>query len=407
MTWVLVITFFLIFLILEGFFSGSEMAMVSCDKIRLRHAATLGSRWALMAQRFVSEPEFLFSTTIVGTNLSVVANTFLITFFIHQRWGAEYEFLTLLLSPVILVFGELIPKSLFQNRADLWITRISLPLRFFSYLLYPFVVFFSRLTRLLLGKVVEEGRGGGSLSREELKDLLNMGEAKMLIWERRLLFRLFNFTEIRVEKVMTPLSQAYAIKSDATVAEVMAELSEEGYSRVPLYDKRVHNVIGILETSELLFYSDKNFPVSQMMRPPFYVPSSMPAGELLQIFQKEGKNIAIVVDEFGATIGLVTLEDLVEEIVGEIEDEYDEETPLIQRIGPKQHLLSGQVRLKEIEETLHITLPPGNYETLNGFLLASFHRIPQQGEILHHGELNFMIKRSTARSILEVILEEG
>ncbi|MDO8462254.1 MAG: hemolysin family protein [Deltaproteobacteria bacterium] len=408
MTLGVVASLFFLFLLLEGFFSGSELALVSCDKTRLRHAAMLGSKRAQLAQRFITHPELLFSTTILGSNMFVVTNTVIVTLFIHGTLGEQYAFLTLFLSPLILIFGELVPKSLFRKKADTLVLNVGLPLTIFSYLFYPVVIFFSKLTRLLLGKVAEERQAEGeALSRDELKELLNIGEAKTLLWERGLLFRLFHFSELPVDQVMTPIAQVFAMKGETTLADAMNDLAEEAYSRVPVYDKKIYNIVGVLEVVDLLFQENKNLPVRQCMKSPYYVPTSMSAGDLLQVFQREGKNMAIVVDEFGSTIGVITSEDLVEEIVGEIEDEYDEPIPLIKKIGPKQYLLSAQVRLKDLEEELHLGLPAGLYQTLNGFLIAAFHRIPEKGETFRHGELTFMVKQSTPRAIQEVLLELG
>ncbi|MDO8644758.1 MAG: hemolysin family protein [bacterium] len=403
MTLPLVIILFFVMIAFEGFFSGAEIALVSCDKTRLRHQAALGSRRALLAQKLISHPEFFFSTTILGTNLFVVANTVILTLFVHKQWGPEYSFCTLFLSPLILIFGELVPKSLFQKYADSLALRVSPPLFFFSRLFYPFVAFFSKLTRLLLGKVQSEGNAI-SLSREEIKELLNM-EAKMLTWERRLLYHLFDFTETQAWEIMTPISKAYVLEKKTVLADVMETLIEKEFSRIPVYDKKAYNVVGILEIYDLLFNNDPTTTVQQLIKPPLYVPETISAGRLLKLFQQEQKNTAIVVDEHEATIGLVTLEDVTEEIVGEIEDEFDTEAPLIEKIGPKQYKLSGQIRLKVLEEVAKIHFPEENYETLNGFILSHFQRIPKTGEILRYGDLTFMIKRATAKAVQELILE--
>lgn len=399
-----VIPLFFLFLLLEGFFSGSEIAVVSCDKTRLRHAYTSGSKLASFAQRLISHPEFLFSTTLLGTNLFVVANTILITLSIHHHFGSEYSFFTLLLSPVILILGEIVPKSLFQKHADTLVMRIALPLYIFSILFYPLVTFLSKLTKLLLRKVATEDEESPSLSREELKDLLNLEKTKMLAWERRLLFHLFNFSETPVRDIMTPINQVFALRSDLKLSQVLPEIATESYSRIPVYDKKAYNITGVIDSYDLLFCNPDTF-TKDLMKTPLYIPETMPAGTLLSLFQKGHLNMAIVVDEFGATVGVVTLEDVTEEIVGEIEDEYDETLPLIQKIGPQQYAVSGLARLKEIEEQIHIKLPEGNYETLNGFLQTFYQKIPQNGDILKFGGLTFMIRRATPRAVQEVLIE--
>jgi CBS domain containing-hemolysin-like protein len=407
MTWTSLIFWTTFCLVMEAFFSGSELALVSADKLKLNHRAARGHPGAKIAIGLAHRPEWFFSTTLLGQNLFIVANSILITFFIFKTFGREYELFGLLLSPLILIFGEAVPKSLFQQWADRLAPLVAPVVLIFSYLCFPAVWLLSQLTLLLMGGVKGSLLTGHEVTRESLELLLRESEVPRELSPvfKKNLVKILSFAKKETHEVMTPLAEVFSLRETASIEETIEVLGEEGYSSVPVFQRRAHNIIGVVTFFDLLFAKDLKATVSVLMEPPLYVPPQMGVKDLFLTFRNERKNFAVVVDEYGGAIGIVTLEDIVEEVLGEIQDEYDEERVTWKPMGPSRFLLEGRVTVDEINEKLRWGLPKGDYETLAGFLLTQFGRFPKSGEVFHYGNLTFLIKTATPRSIDEVLVE--
>ncbi len=408
MSWTTLLISTTVCLILEAFFSGSELAIVSADKMKLAHRAARGNRGARMALALAHRPEWFFSTTLLGQNLFIVANSILITFFIFDLFGNRYEFFGLLLSPVVLIFGEAVPKSLFQQWADRLAPLVAPVVLLFSYVFSPVVWPLSKLTMLLMGGVRGSLLSGHEVTRDSLELLLRESEAPRELAPvfKRSLLKILSFANKETHEIMTPLIEVFSLRDSTPVEEAIAICREEGYSWLPIFHKRAYNLIGVVTFFDLLFARNHEAPVSALMHPPLYVPPQMPVKELFLLFRDSPKGFAVVVDEFGGASGIVTLEDIVEEVVGEIEDEYDETLVTWRQVGPSQYLFQGRVRVDEINEKLRWGLPKGNYETIAGFVLKELGKFPQSGDVLHFGNLTFLVKTATPRSIEEILVEE-
>lgn len=407
MTWTALIFWTAICLALEGFFAGSELALVSADKLKLAHRAAKGHQGAKIALSLARRPAWLFSTTLLGQNLFIVANSTLITFFIFDRFGMDYEFFGLALSPLVLIFGEAVPKSLFQQWADR-LTPIVAPVVYgFSFVCWPIVFPLSRLTLWLLGGVQGSLMYGHEVTRDSLEFLLKESEAPRELSPvfKKSLLKILTFAKKETHEIMTPLIEVFSLRDSTSVGAAVEICREEGYSSFPVFQKRAYNIIGVLNFQSLLFAKDDRAPVTSLMESPVYVPPQMGVKELFRIFQDRKTKFAVVVDEFGGAVGIVTLEDIVEAVLGQIQDEYDEESLHGKQVGPSQYLFEGRIPVDEINERFRWSLPKGNYETLAGFLLTQFKKFPQTGDVFHFGNLTFLIKTATDRSIDEVLVE--
>ncbi|HHH39637.1 MAG TPA: HlyC/CorC family transporter [Sedimenticola sp.] len=394
-------------LLLEGFFSGSEIGVVSADQIKLRHQAAKGSKGARLALKMLEKPEWLLSTTLVGTNISVVTNTTMVTALMLHLFGEYGSWLAILLAaPLIWIFGEIVPKSVFQQRADVLTPRIIFILRFFSWLFFPILIVFSFLTRMLAKLAGGESRNPFTL-REEIVTMLQMpavsgGDIQPV--EQQMIRRMFNFSETRVHEVMRPLIEVVAVEKGVSCGEAKQTSARSAHVRLPVYDERIDRIIGILHTLDLLD-ADPEQPITDFIRPAFYVPASKGIKELMLEMRKEGTVVAVVVDEFGGAEGIVTMEDIMEEVVEELEDEYDrKEVPeqWIRRMGHHDYLVSARMELDELCEKLKIELPRGRYATLAGFMLDKMHSVPARGTVLKEGNITLTVHRSTAQTIQEV-----
>ncbi len=399
-----VILILLLCIFLQGFFEGSEIAVVNADKLRLALATDAGSARARSALHLVKHPAQFFSITILGSNLCSIAGSVVATMFIIGRFGEVYAPLAILMWPVTLIFGQIVPKSVYQHYADRIVLRIAPLLLGVSMVLYPAVWIFSKLTDLLLGGVKKRHGTEPPLSREELELILEVGrpeESDVRPAERTLISRLFDLADKRVLQIMTPLADVVSVPVAASRDEASRILDEHGFSRVPVIDGRAFNVVGLLTGMDLLF-GEPSMSVRELMKPAYFVPEEMPLDELLVAMKRGGIPMAIAVDEFGAATGIVTVEDLLEEVIGDIRDEHDEAPTLFTRTGRHRTLMSGRLEVPIANERLGLSIPEGPYQTIAGFVLHVLEHIPRPGEAFRSGRFLYRITRATDRMVLEV-----
>ncbi len=399
----------ILFIITEAFFSGSEIAIVSCDKIRMRYKANLGSKGAKKLLELWENPENILVSTLVGTNLSVVLSTTIATYLAINYLGRGREFLVIIfIYPVILLCGEFIPKTIFQQYADTIAPKVSFPIAFFSRLLFPLIGSLKKIVDFVLLPVRRITGTGPILTKDEIKSIFrhflkNEKSSKEL--EKRMIHRIFTFSETTVKEVMIPLIEVTVIGEWETVEEAIKIVAQKGYSRIPVYQERVDQIVGILYSFDLLKASSKSEPIKPLVRPAYYVPEVTPIDELLLIMRKNGIHMAIVVDEYGGAEGIVTIEDILEELVGEIRDEHDREEQPVKRISSQEYIVKAKIKIGTVREILGIDIPDGDYETLGGFLLEKFERIPQQGEKWEDEKFIFVVYKGTSRSIEDVYIK--
>ncbi|MBM4333260.1 MAG: HlyC/CorC family transporter [Deltaproteobacteria bacterium] len=396
----------IVFLFLEGFLSGSEIALVAADRKRLNYLGNSKSRIARLTHRILQEPSLFLSTTLVGSNLAEVANTVLVTSVLISLYGSKGDlYAFLLLTPLILIYGEILPKTLFQQKADRWATKIIPFIWVLSIILFPLVWFMSWSTRFVLGLFGVKREKGPFVSREELQLLLLIeGEpTDMKPMEKDMIHRIFRFSGTKVREVMIPLVQVVALEENSSVEEAIFLTHQENYSRYPVFRERVDNIVGILHSFDLLLAQGKEQTIKPFVRPISFFPETKPIDELLLELQQNQEAMAAVVDEYGGAVGIVTVEDILEEVVGEIEDEYDVGQPLYKRIGPRKFLINARMEVDHINENLKFGLPKGDYETLGGFVLERMGRVPLPGEGFRFQGILFEVLKADERSVSEVL----
>jgi len=309
------------------FFSAAEMAFIAADRLRLRHLAEEGSRTAARYLEAFRHPERILSTAMVGVTIShIVASSIATVVLIPAYGGWAWLVATAVITPVMLVFGEIIPKAVAREWATSLILRLYRPLTLASKLLLPFVFIANAIVAAMLrlvGGPVPDTRH--FVSREELKALLAMepGEAEVTTQEAEMIDKIFDLGDTTVREVMVPLVDCVMLPDTATVNDAIALIRQRGYSRIPVYGQRETNVVGIVTSMDLLARGGQARAVADIMRPPTFVPETKRIDDLLREMQKSRIHLAVVMDEYGGATGIVTLEDVVEEIVGEIEDEHD------------------------------------------------------------------------------------
>ncbi|MFQ5645804.1 MAG: hemolysin family protein [bacterium] len=399
----------LIFLGTEAFFSGSEIAIISLNRLRLRGLVRSGSQPATLLSSMLKKPERILSATLLGTNLSTIISSALLTSLFY-RYSRHYAVLItlLVLTPLTLILGEIVPKTLFQKHSETIALKIAYPIRFFYYLFYPLTLLFSGLANRLLGTLgVDAGTERIFVTKEEIKRLVQADKEEGEIFEqdeRDMLERIFVFGDTTAKEVLVPLIEVELIDREATALEVVESSKEKGLTRFPVYYERSDNIIGTVNVFDLLYAKNTREKITNFISPAYYIPGSKRIDNLLREMQSEGLSLVVVVDEYGNNEGIITLEDLLEEIVGEIRDEYDDEEELFQVLADGSYLFDARIELDDIREFCDIELPDdGDYETLGGLILDRLERIPDPGDRLEMDRCSFTILKADGRTIKKVI----
>lgn len=403
-----ILLIFIPLLLLEGFFAAGEIALVSANRRRLHHRAEEGHRGARVALSLLSRPEYMLATTLLGAYLSAAANTIMVTAFLLDTLGPAGEIPALIaLPPVILILGEIIPKSIGRQQANLLAERLAPALRTASWIIYPITAGFALLSRLVLYLLGAPKTGHlPFITREDLSLVVTKSgpEVDLKGKERLFIQRILKFSQRTVKEVMVPLVRVTAIPDTLSIAQALEEFRSSHFSRLPVYHRRIDNLIGVLHSFDLLGEEQPERPVKPFIRPVKYEPELKKIDRLLAEMQREGSHLAVVVDEYGGAVGIVAIEDLLEEIVGEIEDEFDQEVTPYLKLGEDHYLINARTEIKALNESLHLHLPPGDYETLAGFLITQLGDLPRGGEKIRYRNLNFTVRSTEARSVKEVEL---
>jgi putative hemolysin len=403
-----ILLFCLPLLLLEGFFAASEISLVSANRRRLHHRAEAGYHGAKVALKLLSRPEYLLATTLLGAYMAAATNTILVTVFLLDRLGPAGELPALIaLPPLLLILGEIIPKSIGRQQATVLAEKLAPPLWAASWVIYPITLVFGGLSRLVL--IMAGVRKTGQLpfiTREDLRLVVAKSgpEVDLERKERVFIHRILQFSLRTVKEVMVPLVRVTAIPDTLTVGQALEEFRTSRFSRLPVYHHRIDNLIGVLHDFDLLGEEGLDRPLRAFMRPVTYAPELKKIDRLLSEMQRQGVHLTVVVDEYGGAVGIVTIEDLLEEIVGEITDEFDQEVSPFRKLAEGHYLISARTEIKALNEALHLDLPSGDYETLAGFLISQLGDLPRAGEHLHYRNLKVTVRRAESRAVREVEL---
>jgi len=366
------------------FFSAAEMAFIAANRLRLRHLAKEGSKTAAQYLEAFSRPERILSTAMMGVTISHIVASSITTVMLLPRFGGwAWLVATAVITPIMLVFGEIIPKAVAREWATSLILKLFRPLRLASAVLMPFV-----FTANLIVSAVLRLFGGPRpdtrhfVSREELKALLAMepGEADVTTQEAEMIDKIFDLGDTTVREIMVPLVEVAMLPDTATTDDAIELAQRRGFSRIPIYRQRETNIVGVVSAMDILARGGEAGRLTDLMRPPVYVPETKRIDDLLREMQRARNHMAVVVDEYGGSTGVVTLEDVLEEIVGEIHDEHDRAPASVERLPDGSYLVAARTNLQELNEALDWTLPKRDYETVAGLVLATLHRIPRRGE---------------------------
>ena len=396
-----------IFFIGSAFFSGIEIGLISIDKHRLKHEAAKHKSKKQLYD-FVTNPDKVLGTTLIGTNIALIIVSSVFTAFIIKREIMSETLATLLLAGILLIFAEIIPKIIIRNSCNTSIPKMFFLIRFFAFLFHPLIWVLSKINNSFFKLFrIDKNSSTHLFTKDDLSYLLGEAEKDGHVKkdEHDLIEEVLDFRDLTVKNIMIPRTNIVGVKSDTPIKDVISLMKEVGFTRFPVYSVDVDHIDGMLIIHDLLEVEDLSLPAEKFMRDAYFVPEIMKATTLLKKMQKNKTPIVVVVDEYGGTAGIISVEDLLEELVGEIEDEYDAQENDISKVDDTTFLVNGEVEIERLIEDYHIDLEEGDYETLAGMLIEKFERIPRYNEKLLINNYEFTIKQVTAKKIEKVMIK--
>ncbi|UCE72030.1 MAG: HlyC/CorC family transporter [Nitrospiraceae bacterium] len=391
--------------------SSSEVAFISMNRLRLRHLIEKGNEKAKIAQKIRDEHDRLFSAVILSGNLFTVLATSVGTALAINLLGEDIGVVvaTVFMTILTVIFGELAPKTFAVTNAEKISLAMAKPIEMYIRIISPLVSIFNNISNSLIRIIGGEVQPSPQLlTEEEMKSMIKIGEEEGTIEkeEKEMLHNVFEFGDKKVTEAMVPRTELVVISEDAVVADVLSLVSEEGYSRYPVIKETVDNITGILYVKDIIRNMAKetispNVPIKDFVRDAYYIPESKMVTALLDDMQKNKFQIAIVADEHGGTAGLITLEDIMEEIVGSLQDEFEaiESEKEVEILDESTFVVAGSTGIDEINELVGVDLSDENYHTIGGFVFGLFGHLPKAGEQLRFHALRFLILEMDGKKI--------
>ena len=409
----LYLVFLFVCLLLSVFFSSSETAFISLQRIRLQHMVDTKVKGASRVLRMVQRPEKLLSTILLGNNLANTAAAALGTALAISLWGEEYGIIiaTVVVTILILVFGETTPKTIATQHTEKLSLVLARPIEVVSWLFAPFVAVLSwiasRFSKLVGGTPVPKSL----VSAEEIRTMISMGHKEGTVEEAEaeMLHKVFDFGDRPVREVMVPRTEVVWVEKGTKLADFLTIYAESPLSRFPVYEENMDNVVGILSVKDVLMAQAKGAinaesTIDDLVRPTYSAPDSKRISELFTEMRDKNYRMAVVVDEYGGTAGIVSLSRLVEEIVGPVGDEFAEAEKEYEAISEYTFQIDGGMSIAEANEEMGLELPEGDYETVAGFILHLLGHIPKTGERLKYKDMNLVITEMRGVKIEKVLL---
>lgn len=396
--------------LLSAFFSSAETAYTAVNKLKLRHLAEEGDKKAKKALKLTENPSKLISSLLIGNNIVNLTAASLATVVAIRSYGQNAAALaTAILTVVLIIFGEITPKSFATQYAEKLVIAFQKPVHFTMMLLTPFIVIFysiaSGLIKLLGGDIQQHHP---LITEEELKTLVDVGseEGVFEAEEKQMFFNIFEFGDLQVRDIMVQRVDICAIDVTATWPEVLAIIEDEQFSRFPVYEEDIDDIVGILNVKDLLFISTEekeDFDLRKYLREPYFAYEFKKIPELFKDLKRERTHMSIVLDEYGGTVGIATIEDLLEQIVGEIDDEFDDDKEEdIQAIKKNEYIVSGSYRLDELNEHIGTHIESEEFDSIGGYLIGILGTFPENGEIIDTDGIRFIVEEVDKNRIKKI-----
>ncbi len=403
---VLLIALFVLGVLLNALFAGYETGFVSCNPLRIRHMAEKeGHKNARQLNKYLEKPGYLLTVVLLGTNISLIFGTLVIS----GKWGELLA--TVVATPVFLIFGELVPKSMFRahptQAALLFVPAIRLADILLTFLSWP-IIWAYRAILFMAGAPETHALRTMMRSAEDMRVLVDVSADHGAIEEeeKEMIHSVMNLQTQSAKEVMVPRIDIVALPETATRSELVELLKESGYTRLPVYRESIDEVVGVINAFDLLRdTTPENEAIQRFIRPILHVYDTMKLDDLLQTMRAEKQFMAVVTDEYGGTDGLISLEDILEEIFGDIQDEYDEEESPIRQMGPNDFIVNARTPLEEAALFMGLSIQDEDVETVGGWLMHAAGRIPQKGEVLRVNGFRVTVLDGTRNAVFRIRIE--
>jgi putative hemolysin len=404
---------FFFFLLLSAFFSSSETALIASNPYKINYLEKKGNKKALLVRKLTSKVDNLLATILIGNTLvnaaaASIATSVFVSFLPNKNHAVLYA--TVVTTFLILIFSEITPKTYAAyNPIKLSLLYVQ-PLRFFMLVLFPLVKAFTFFFRWISSSSEKKDFSmTRTLNEEEMRIMLSMGTKGLSSLRKKMISGILDIGSHPIRDIMIPRSQVEALEINISLKKMLSLIQSEGYSRFPVYGGQLNNILGVIHVKDIIpnLVESKDFNIGKLLRPPLFVPETAFQEKVLRIMQKTNNHLVFVVNEFGNMKGIVTMEDILEEIVGEIQDEYDPEAEeLILQSQKNTFMVKGQTCIKELNQRLSLDLPSkGEYTTLAGFFLNEFRRIPRKGDIVNYKGHKLVVEKMLKRFIALIRIE--
>jgi putative hemolysin len=407
-TWQLISLILLI--VLSSFFSMSETALMSINKIKLKHMVDKKVPKSKLVESLIEDPNKLLGAILIGNNIVNIAASSLATVIatkIFKNSGIAIS--TGIMTILVLIFGEITPKSIAKQKSEQVSLMVTKPIKFTVIIFRPFVYIFTNISHVFIKLFgADPDATEPFITEEELKTMVDVSEESGVLEniEKEMIFNIFDFADLQIKDVMVQRVDISAIDSEATYDEVMDEIKSKQFSRIPVYSETIDNIIGIINVKDFVMVENirEDFSIDKYMREAYYTFEFKKIIEVFKEMKKTRNHIAIVLDEYGGTVGLVTIEDLLEEIVGEIEDEYDTENNSIKFIKDNEYIVDGSTRIHDIAELLNVNIDLEEFDSVGGLMIGKLGRIPEEKEKTEINNITFIAEEVEKNRIKKIRL---
>lgn len=396
-TWQIILL--IILLLMSGFFSMSETALMALSKIRIRHMVDEGVKGAKLVEKLSEDPSRLLGAILIGNNIVNIGASALATSVAVKAIGESgVGLVTIIMTILVLIFGEITPKSIAKQNSEKVALKVSKTINIIVKLFRPFIAVFTAISSVFIRLLGGDPKATEPfITEEELKTMVGVSEEEGVLEdvEKEMIFNVFEFADSQVKDVMVQRVDIVAVDINATYEEVIDVIKTEQFSRIPVYNQNIDDVVGILNVKDLIMASksNENFKVSDYMREPYYTFEYKKIVELFKEMQKTRSHMAVVLDEYGGNVGIVTIEDLIEEIVGEIEDEYDDETDSdIIVVKEDEYIVDGSARLDHIGDLIGVTMESEEFDSVGGLVIGELGRFPEKNEEVKVNNIRFVVE---------------
>nr|WP_296154001.1 hemolysin family protein [uncultured Peptoniphilus sp.] len=403
----------LLFMIaLSSFFSSSETALTSVNQIRLRQSASDGDKKSMTVLKLLENPQDLISSILIGNNIVNIGSSAVATVFFTQLLGASGPLVaTIVMTVLVLIFGEVLPKTVAQEQPEMVSRAVGKHIARIAFVLKPIVFLLSALTSFLKNLLFPQGGQSPTITEEEFKTLVEVGEEEGVLQseERTYIDNVLDFSSATASDMMKPRTSVVALDVESTDEEILDLLRENRYSRVPVYEDSIDNIIGILYMKDVvrLLAQGEKIQLKEILRDPYFIGESAVADRIFREMKSRNLSIAVVVDEYAGTSGIITMEDILEELVGNIDDEYDLDSRDVILLDKGVYLIDPELRIDEVNDHFHLNLTSERADSIGGFVIERLDRIPKQGDVVRYGDLIFTVNEMQGLKLTKLKIKIG